>query len=168
VIRPLVPADAGELAALYRTNRAFLAPFEPTRDEDYFTAEGQLERIEQAVAAAAEGREWRFVILDGDAIAGTIGLTHVARGALQCANVGYLVDRSRNGRGLATAALADIVAFAFGECGLHRLEAGTLVDNLASQRVLEKNGFERFGLARRLLLIAGEWRDHVLFERLAD
>jgi ribosomal-protein-alanine N-acetyltransferase len=51
---------------------------------------------------------------------------------------------------------------------LHRLEAGTLPDNFASQRVLEKNGFERFGLARRFLLIAGEWRDHVLFERIAE
>jgi ribosomal-protein-alanine N-acetyltransferase len=34
--------------------------------------------------------------------------------------------------------------------------------------VLEKNGFERFGFARKLLLLGGEWRDHVLFERVAD
>jgi [ribosomal protein S5]-alanine N-acetyltransferase len=34
--------------------------------------------------------------------------------------------------------------------------------------VLQKNGFERFGLARKLIEINGEWRDHVLFERLDD
>jgi ribosomal-protein-alanine N-acetyltransferase len=34
--------------------------------------------------------------------------------------------------------------------------------------VLEKNGFERIGLARRYLKIAGEWRDHFLFQRVAD
>jgi ribosomal-protein-alanine N-acetyltransferase len=34
--------------------------------------------------------------------------------------------------------------------------------------VLEKNAFERFGLAKRYLLIAGEWRDHVVFQRTAD
>ena len=78
------------------------------------------------------------------------------------------MDEGHTGRGLASAALAEIVDFGFGELELHRLEAGTLVDNVASQRVLEKNGFERFGLAKRLLLIAGEWRDHVLFERIAD
>jgi len=61
-----------------------------------------------------------------------------------------------------------VIEFAFGELELHRLEAGTLVDNHASQRVLEKNGFERFGLAHRFLLIAGEWRDHILFERIND
>lgn len=78
------------------------------------------------------------------------------------------MDEGHTGRGLASAALTEIVDFAFGELELHRLEAGTLVDNVASQRVLLKNGFERFGLARRFLLIAGEWRDHVLFERIAD
>jgi ribosomal-protein-alanine N-acetyltransferase len=51
---------------------------------------------------------------------------------------------------------------------MHRLEAGTLVDNVASQRVLEKNGFERIGLARAYLRIAGAWRDHILFQRVAE
>jgi ribosomal-protein-alanine N-acetyltransferase len=41
-----------------------------------------------------------------------------------------------------------------------------LPDNVPSQRVLEKNGFARFGYARELLLIAGQWRDHVLYERV--
>jgi ribosomal-protein-alanine N-acetyltransferase len=165
VIRPLAPADAAEIAALYRANRAFLAPYEPARTDDFYTAKGQRRRLEEA-AEAAEG--WRFAILDGDAIAGRINLTDVIRGPLQLANVGYFVDQRRNGRGLASAAVADVVEFAFGDAGLHRVEAGTLPDNLASQRVLEKNGFERFGLARKLLLLGDEWRDHVLFERIAD
>jgi ribosomal-protein-alanine N-acetyltransferase len=90
------------------------------------------------------------------------------RGPLQSAIVSYWMDEGHTRRGLASAALAEVVDFAFGELELHRLEAGTLVDNVASQRVLEKNAFERFGLAKRFLLIAGEWRDHVLFERLVD
>jgi ribosomal-protein-alanine N-acetyltransferase len=165
VIRPLVSGDAAELAELYRANRDFLAPFEPARTEEFYTAKGQRRRLEEA---AEEGEGWRFAILDGDAIAGRINLTDVIRGPLQLANVGYFVDERRNGRGLATTAVADVVEFAFTEAGLHRLEAGTLPDNFSSQRVLEKNGFERFGLARKLLLLGGEWRDHVLFERIAN
>jgi [ribosomal protein S5]-alanine N-acetyltransferase len=168
VIRPLVPGDAEELAELYVANRAFLAPFEPDRPDDFYTAAGQRQRLERSEADAADGIGWRFAIVDDGAIAGTINLNDVIRGPLQLANVGYWVDRDRNGRGLASAAVADVVEFAFGEAGLHRLEAGTLPDNAASQRVLAKNGFERFGYARQLLLIAGEWRDHVLFERIAD
>ncbi len=87
------------------------------------------------------------------------------RGPLQSAIVSYWVDEGHTGHGLASQAVAEVVDLAFGELELHRLEAGTLVDNVASQRVLEKNRFERFGLAPRYLLIAGEWRDHILFQR---
>jgi [ribosomal protein S5]-alanine N-acetyltransferase len=164
VIRPVRPEDGEELAALYLANRDFLAPFEPVRPPEFFTADGQRERLERQL----DGETHPFAILDDGAIAGTISLTNVVRGALQSAHTGYWIDNARNGRGLATGAVHDIVEFAFGEIGLHRLEAGTLVDNLASQRVLEKNGFERFGLAPRYLHIAGDWRDHVLFQRLND
>jgi ribosomal-protein-alanine N-acetyltransferase len=163
VIRPLTPDDAEEIAALYAVNREFLAPFEPDRTDEFFTTAFQRRRIE-----AAGEDHWRWAIVDDEQIAGTIVLADVLRGALQVGNVGYWVDRGHNGRGLATGAVGDVVAFAFGEAGLHRLEAGTLVDNLASQRVLEKSGFERYGLARELLKVNGAWRDHVLFERVAD
>ena len=163
MIRLLEPDDAEELAALYRANRAFLAPFEPDRADEFYTTAHQRRRIERI------GRDlWRWAILDGDEMVGMIALVDVVREEVQLGNVGYFVAKEHNGQGHATSAVADVVAFAFGEAGLHRMEAGTLVDNFASQRVLEKNGFERFGLAKRYLLIAGEWRDHVLFERNAD
>jgi ribosomal-protein-alanine N-acetyltransferase len=56
----------------------------------------------------------------------------------------------------------------FGELDLHRAEAATLVENVASQRVLEKAGFERIGLAPRYLRVNDVWRDFFLFQRLAD
>jgi [ribosomal protein S5]-alanine N-acetyltransferase len=89
-------------------------------------------------------------------------------GPLRSANLGYWVDASRNGRGLATRAVAAAVEQAFGPLGLHRLQAGTLVDNVASQRVLEKNGFELIGLARNYLHIGGAWRDHLLYQRTVE
>ena len=163
MIRLLTPDDAEEIAALYAANREFLTPFEPDRPDEFFTVGFQRTRIE-----SAGDDHWRWAIVDGGRIAGTIVLADVLRGALQLGNIGYWVDRAQNGRGLATAAVADVVAFAFSEAGLHRLEAGTLVDNHASQRVLVKNDFERYGLARKLLNVNGAWRDHILFERVAD
>ena len=162
-IREVTAADAEELAALYKENRDFLAPFEPIRPRWFFTADGQHERLAEPPVDT-----YRFAIVDDGAIAGVINLSNVVRGAFDSANVGYFVARSHNGRGLATEALAAVVEFAFGEAKLHRIEAGTLVDNVASQRVLEKNGFERIGLARRYLKIAGQWQDHLLFQRTAD
>ena len=160
MIRALTADDAGELAALLVENRAFLAPFEPDRDERFYTVEGQVERLGQEDKHA-------FAILDGEQIAGTLSLSNVVRGPLQSANLGYWVAAKANGRGVATKAVGELIPIAFGELGLHRLEAGTLVDNVASQRVLQKNGFEQIGIARGYLHIGGEWRDHVLFQLLA-
>jgi ribosomal-protein-alanine N-acetyltransferase len=69
---------------------------------------------------------------------------------------------------LATAAAEAAVTLAFGDLGLHRVEAGTHLGDRASQAVLARAGFTRYGLAPRYLRIAGEWQDHVLFQRLAD
>ncbi|HYZ81363.1 MAG TPA: GNAT family protein, partial [Solirubrobacteraceae bacterium] len=88
--------------------------------------------------------------------------------AFQSANVGYWVAEAHNGQGVATRALGLVCERAFTEIGLHRIEAGTLPDNYASQRVIEKNGFVRIGLAPRYLQIAGVWSDHILFQKTAD
>jgi ribosomal-protein-alanine N-acetyltransferase len=160
LIRPLVPEEAADLAELLEANRAFLEPYEPEHAEDFFTAAAQRSRIETA--------EYLYGILDGDAIAGTISLSNVARGPFQSAHVGYWVDGTRNGRGLATRALAELVDLAFTDVGLHRLEAATLLENVASRRVLEKNGFIRIGVAPHYLQVAGAWRDHLLFQRTVE
>jgi [ribosomal protein S5]-alanine N-acetyltransferase len=164
VIRPVRRQDCEELARLYLANRDFLAPFEPVRPPEFFTADGQRERLQRQLDAETHP----FAILDDGEIAGTINLFNIVRESLQSGTIGYWVDHVRNGRGLATAAVAHVVDYAFEDLDLHRVEAATLVDNVTSQRVLEKNRFERIGLARRFLRIDDEWRDFFLFQRLAD
>jgi ribosomal-protein-alanine N-acetyltransferase len=153
--------NSEEIARLLCENREFLAPFEPLREERFFTSEGQRERIGASSAAS-------FAIVADGAIAGGVTISDSVYGPLRSATLGYWVAERLNGRGLATEAVGEAVEIAFGELDLHRLEAGTLVDNVASQRVLEKNHFERIGLARGYLQIAGEWRDHFLYQLTAD
>lgn len=59
--------------------------------------------------------------------------------------IGYGVVTARRGQGLATRAVAAMVAQAAADRRISRLSAETAADNLASQRVLEKNGFLRAG-----------------------
>ncbi len=165
VCRMITPADAPALAALVRHNREFLAPWEPLRGDDYFTAAGQRADIELALSRHAEGTALPWVILDdAGAVAGRITLNGIVRGAFQSCSVGYWVSRANGGRGLATAAVCDVKAAAFGEFGLHRIQAETLLDNVMSQRVLERNGFTRIGLAPTYLKIAGRWQDCILYQ----
>jgi ribosomal-protein-alanine N-acetyltransferase len=97
-----------------------------------------------------------------------VTLTNITRGPFLSCSLGYWVSEKSNGRGVATQAVARIARLAFDEFALHRIEAGTLVHNAGSQRVLERNGFQRYGLAPRYLKIAGEWRDHVLFQLVSE
>ncbi|XVU24396.1 GNAT family N-acetyltransferase [Actinoplanes sp. CA-054009] len=159
--------DAAEIAALLRANRDFLAPWEPVRPAEFFTDEGQRRLITETLRQYDGGATLPHVIIDDGRIVGRVMLTGIARGPFQSCHLGYWVAREANGRGIASAAVGRVAGLAFGELGLHRIEAGTLVHNIASQKVLERNGFQRYGLAPRYLKIAGEWQDHVLFQLLA-
>ncbi len=168
VTRLIDPDDAAALAALVTSNRVAMAPYEPHRDEDYFATAGQHAVVSKALDLYEQGGgALPYVILDQDEVVGRITLNEIVRGPLLSASVGYWVDEAHRGRGLATAALGEILAAAFGELGLHRVQAGTLVDNHASQRVLARCGFVPYGLAPSYVLLDGAWRDHVLFQALA-
>nr|WP_296073312.1 GNAT family protein [uncultured Actinoplanes sp.] len=160
--------DAPAMAALLRDNREFLEPTDPVRPDEYFTDDGQRQVIVDVLRQWENGFALPHVILDGDRIVGRITLTGIVRGAFQSAALGYWVAADVNGRGIASTAVARICRVAFDELDLHRLEAGTLVSNTASQRVLQKNGFVQYGSAPGYLHIAGRWQDHLLFQRLSS
>ncbi len=167
-LRRVVEGDAPALAALRRANRDFLAPFEPERDEAFFTTQGQSSMIADLLLRADAGLVVPLVIeVDGEPV-GQASINDVVRGAFQSAHLGYWLSEDRTGRGIGTAAVAAAVFIAFDEMGLHRLQADTLLDNVPSQKVLARNGFVRIGLAPRYLRIAGRWQDHVLHQLLAD
>ena len=164
-IRPIATSDAEDLAAVYVANKEFLAPFEPPRDESFYTPAGQLTRIQQATA---DPQLHRCVIEADGEIVGMISLSVIERGPAESAHLGYWVAQAVNGRGIASKATALMVQTAFDDFRLHRLQAGTLLDNAASQKVLARNGFERIGVARSFLRIDGRWQDHVLFQLIND
>jgi ribosomal-protein-alanine N-acetyltransferase len=167
-IRPITPGDAPVLAQLLRDSRDFLAPWEPARSEDYFTADGQRAFISRALAHREQGAGFPYAILgESGRVAGRINLNDVVRGPFQSASLGYWVNAADNGRGLATAAVREIIGLAFGKLGLHRIQAGTLPHNVRSQRVLARNGFTRIGLAPAYLRIEGRWQDHLLYQLVA-
>jgi ribosomal-protein-alanine N-acetyltransferase len=167
-IRPAVRSDAAEVAALLSSQRQHLKPWDPRREQAFFTRGGQRSRLSQVERERAAGTSFRFLILEAGELAGEVSITNVVRRSFQSANVGYWVAGERCGRGVATSAVAAICGFAFGELGLHRLEAGTLLHNTGSQIVLDRNGFRPFGVASAYLRIAGAWCDHVLFQRTAE
>jgi [ribosomal protein S5]-alanine N-acetyltransferase len=167
-LRLLTLDDVPELAAVMMFNREHLAPTSPTTSDDAFTEAGVRTQVLDVLGRHELGLAHPMVIVDEGAIVGRINLNSIIRGAAQSASVGYWVAEAHNGRGVATAALAAALAVGFDELGLHRVQGEILPHNRASQVVLERNGFERYGYAPRYLRIAGEWQDHVLYQRVND
>ena len=165
-LRELRPGDAEALAAAYLRNRAHLAAWEPERPEEFFTTEWHETEVAAQLASAARGESSPMVLSDEGAIVGRFTLSGIVRGPFESANLGYWVDAGRNGRGIASAAVAAIADVALEELGLHRIQAATLSHNAASRRVLERNGFRHIGFAPTYLKIAGRWQDHELFQRI--
>jgi ribosomal-protein-alanine N-acetyltransferase len=166
-IRPLRSGDGSALAHAYVRNREHLARWEPRRTESWFTERGQDENVARRLAEREQGVTLAWVLVDGDSVVGTMTVSGIVRGPFLSGSLGYWVDSTRTGRGVAAAA----VAYALAACrkdGLHRLQAGTLLHNAASQAVLRRNGFDAIGVARGYLCIAGSWQDHLLFERLLE
>jgi [ribosomal protein S5]-alanine N-acetyltransferase len=164
VTRMVSAEDAEELASVLRANREFLAPWEARHDDSYFTAAEQRAVLERALDGYARDAMVPLAIIEGDGrLVGRVSINAIVRGAFESADVGYWLSQASNGRGLATAAVADAVDIAFGQLGLHRLQAATLLHNARSQSVLRRNGFRPFAVAPDYLKIAGQWQDHILF-----
>ncbi|MFC8014691.1 GNAT family N-acetyltransferase [Streptomyces cinereoruber] len=168
VMRPLEEADSPSLCRAYLRNRDHLRPWEPRRSEEFFTEQGQAERVAGQLKEQAAGRMVPWVLAAGHEVVGCVTLSNVTLGPFRSANLGYWVDAQCVGRGLATAAVRAACHAADVQLGLHRVEAGTVIANLTSQRVLAKCGFALIGTAQEYLHIDGEWRDHVLFQKILN
>ncbi|HEX2057478.1 MAG TPA: GNAT family protein [Actinomycetota bacterium] len=160
---PLVADDAEEMLELLLANRDFLEPFEPIRPPSDFTLAGQRAAIEELAAARAAGAAYAFCIRADGVLVGRLTLSQVFRKAFRNCYLGYWVGEEHNGRGIATEAVGLAVRYAFGDLGLHRVQANVMTRNPRSARVLEKAGFRKEGLALRYLAIAGRWEDHDMY-----
>jgi [ribosomal protein S5]-alanine N-acetyltransferase len=164
-IRALLLDDVESLLQLRLRNRAFLEPFEPLQSDKHFTVEGQLEAIHRVDENWKSGVGFGFGIFlrDTNELIGRVNLSNVVRGAWQSCTIGYFMDQASNRKGYMTEAVRLACQFAFEEVDLHRVQAAVMPNNLASIRVVEKNGFLYEGLAYYYLKINGKWEDHRVF-----
>ncbi|MEY9861872.1 ribosomal-protein-alanine N-acetyltransferase [Catenulispora sp. GAS73] len=167
LLRPMRLTDAAALARAFDRNRAHLAKWDPIRPDDFYTEPGQYSRLKKLDQDRGAGHieRWTFDRGDGE-VYGSLTLSNIELGIFLNARMGYWVDVELVGRGLATAAVNGVCDYARERWNLHRIEAGTNVENVASQRVLAKCGFEEIGLSRSHLYVNGRWADSKQFYRI--
>jgi ribosomal-protein-alanine N-acetyltransferase len=101
-------------------------------------------------------------------LAGVINISEIVRGNFGSGYLGYYAFAPHNGRGYMTHGLAAVLRDAFGNQGLHRLEANIQPGNKASRSLAEGLGFRLEGFSLRYLKIPGRWRDHERWAITAD
>jgi ribosomal-protein-alanine N-acetyltransferase len=167
-LRLLEAQDAPALLDAFRRNREHLSVYDPVRPDSFWTLEGQQERLDSLLLAEQAGTGLGFAIFRDGRVLGCAFLNTIVRGALCAASLGYWVDVDEQRQGLAAATVAALCRLSDQELGLHSLAASTNPANLASQRVLAKNGFEEIGYAPKHLHINGRWQDSRLFQKILN
>jgi ribosomal-protein-alanine N-acetyltransferase len=136
-LEPVGPHHAPEVQKLV-TSHPDIVGF--TRMPDPYPDDGAATWIAQAVPKCEAGEWFVFAMTRDDGqVTGLIGLIGKKEGSTE---MGYWVGGPFMNQGHATEAVRQLLQFAFGELGLKRVFATPLERNLASRRVLEKNGLE--------------------------
>ncbi len=161
-LRPYRREDVTALVEAARESVAEMFPFMPWC-HPALTAQEQEPWIDRQVAAFAARKELEFAIVTtAGQFLGGCGINHIDP-VDRRANVGYWVRSSATGRGVATAALRQLVGWAFTHTDLVRLEVVVSTQNAPSLRVAENAGALWEGVLRKRIALHGSWHDAVLF-----
>lgn len=154
LLRRLTPEDREEFIGLVKDSVDFLHPwaFLPVTSAKFDDYIGSFD------GKTAE----RLLICLGEtgAIVGAVSICDIIRSSYDRATVGYNSFANSAGRGYMTEGFSLVFRFAFGELGLHRLEADIQPANEASLRLARRVGFRREGYSPAFARIGGVWRDH--------
>lgn len=166
-LRRATPADVATIAAI----RA-----KPGVSE-WLSSGGSPAAIAAHLARAPRLAAALVIAADGDiigdamiAIGDAWAQNEVSDRAAGCqAELGWVLDPAHGGRGLATEAVADLLAIAFDELGVHRVVAECFADNESSWRLMERVGMRRETHSiRDGLHRSGRWLDGYTYAMLAD
>ncbi|WP_344481753.1 GNAT family protein [Nonomuraea monospora] len=155
-LRYISMRDFEELAALNEESATMLARWMP--GGPIVTYEAFARYMTRFDGPANEG--FLICLRDSGAIVGRVNINNIIRGGHQSAMIGYSAYASTTGRGYMTEGLGLLVGHAFGDMGLHRLEANIQPDNASSLSLIKRVGFQREGYSPNFQFIDGAWRDH--------
>ena len=148
-LRPLSSADAPAVLRLYGN------PDVIRFTEHHFPMQS-IEEAEYSIQFYRKGYidmwmyRWGVTLIGNDTVIGTAGLHRINRDHHFC-SIGYEIDKPYWNRGLSTEIVKALTNYGFQTSKLHRIEAELISENLASARVLQKNGY-RYEATRRQYL----------------
>ncbi|MFN8287544.1 MAG: GNAT family protein [Chitinophagales bacterium] len=108
---------------------------------------------------------WAITLKDKDALIGTALVFNISQ-ENQRAEIGYEMLPPFQGKGLTAEAVKAVADFCFNTLNLHSLEAVVVPENVASIKLLERNGFVREGLFKEKEFCKGKFCDLAYYSKL--
>ncbi len=147
-----------------KENREYFERSLPPRPAHYFDLEGFKEITRELLREQENHDVYMHLIRDAQGtMVGRINLS-VLEGNRKTAELGYRIGENVTNLGYSSEAVKLVLDKAFTTYGFNRIIAGTARDNLASQRVLLKNGFTFSRMIENDLQIHNEWIHTAVFE----
>lgn len=122
----------------------------------------EADALKYIIASQEEGA-YAFAITEDGAEVGSIQLSRQGNIHSRTAELGYYVVRRCWGKGIGSEALRLACRFAFEQTDLVRIYAEPFVENAASRRAIEKNGFALEGIMRKNAVKNGRVRDMCMY-----
>ncbi|MCF1285164.1 GNAT family N-acetyltransferase [Streptococcus sinensis] len=148
-----------------KENREYFERNLPPRPANYFDLEAFYKIIAQLLTEQMNRDVYMHLIRDSQGMmVGRINLS-VLESDRKTAELGYRIGENVTNLGYASEGVKLVLDKAFTIYGLNRIIAGTAMDNLASKRVLLKNGFTFSRIIENDLQVNDEWVHTEIFER---
>lgn len=163
LLRRLVDTDADEVLELRgntETMKYIPRPIVQTREE----ALEHIAMIEDKIVSNT-GINWAITIKGNPKAIGIIGIYKIYPENHR-AEIGYMITPETFGKGYTTEAIRAILEYGFDELNLHSMEAIIDPDNIASEKVLQKNGFVKEAHILENELWQGKYFDTVIYSLL--
>jgi ribosomal-protein-alanine N-acetyltransferase len=116
---------------------------------------------------SSEGINWGITLKVDDTLIGVAGTYRIDTENYR-AEIGYMIHPSNSGQGLVSEIVKKLINYGFNTMNLHSIEAVIAPENIASAKVLEKNGFVQEGLFKENQYFEGRFLDSVVYSLLRD
>lgn len=129
------------------------------------------DRAVQVVASRIKGfkgkREYSWVVTFKGEVIGQIQLFNFTNHNT-CAEVGYFIKRKYWNQGINTKVLKAVCKFGLQIMGFERIEAMVHIDNIGSNRTLQKAGFVREGVMRKRFYLENKAQDGNMYSIVSE
>ena len=162
-IELLSEIDLKDLFNFELANRAYFEEMVPGRGGDYFHYETFLKRNMELLKEQHNNQCYFYLIKNSDKeILGRINIVDI-HPSEKVGHIGYRIGVSHIGKGVASKALA-LIMKQIEELNISKLLAKTTINNIGSQRVLEKNNFKHVSTEQESFEMNGQQVSFIHYE----